>query len=193
MAVCASIPSNPSAKRPQVLEHEHQFFTTNRLLKGLKPERWGLPSLKRMVTNCQTNFIATCIPGLSHYVRGEIEAMKREAEQAREFASAGTQFDSTGEFFSRLCAEVTSVAFDINELANGSITRQDRKFNLGPRFLHAVESREAECRAALPHCLSGQVAGWLTRELDEFRGVITNSDSMMHPIFRKAVREVRRP
>ena len=146
-----------------------------------------------MVINCQTNYIAQCIPGLSHYVRGEIEAMKREAEQAREFASsAGAQFDSTGEFFSRLCSEVTSVAFDINELANGSITRQDRNFNLGPRFLHAVESREAECRSAMPHCLSGHVAGWLTRELDEFRGVITNSDSMMHPIFRKAVREVCR-
>lgn len=191
VAVCASIPSNPHAKRQLVLEHERTFFTTNRLLQGLKPDRWGLPSLKRMVINCQTNYIAQCIPGLSHYVRGEIEAMKREAEQAREFASsAGAQFDSTGEFFSRLCSEVTSVAFDINELANGSITRQDRKFNLGPRFLHAVESREAECRSAMPLCLSGQVAGWLTRELDEFRGVITNSDSMMHPIFRKAVREV---
>ena len=154
MAVCASVPTNPSATRRQVLDYDHNFFTSNPLLKGLKPERWGLPALKRMVINCQTNYIAQCIPQLSHYVRGEIEVMKREREQSRDFTSVGAQFDTTADFFSQLCSEVTSVAFDINELANGSITRQDPKFNFGPRFLHAVESREAEARKDLPHCLS---------------------------------------
>lgn len=32
-------------------------------------------------------------------------------------------FDNTADFFTRLCEETTALAFDISELANGSVTR----------------------------------------------------------------------
>lgn len=186
VAVCASVPINPTAKRQQVLDYETSLFTSNPLLKGLRPERWGLYTLKSIVLNCQANSITQRIPQLSQMIRAEIEELDKDTTQA----GAGAKFDKTADFFSTLCSEITAVTFDINELANGTRTRQDRKLNLGPRFLLAVETREAEARKALPAFQSPQVAEWLTRELNEFRGVITNTDSMMHPIFRKAIREL---
>jgi hypothetical protein len=83
--------------------------------------------------------------------------------------------------------------FEINELASSSSTRQDRKLNLGPRYLLAVEKREAEARRALPNCNSEEVVEWLGREMKEFRGVSSNADPMSHPAFRKAVRELVSP
>jgi hypothetical protein len=193
IAVCASIPTNPTAKRAQVLEYENDLFSHNPLLKGLRAEHWGLYSLKSLVTQCQTNSITQRIPTMTHAVRAEIAELTKDPSTAlAKTAPAPVKFDKskTSEFFSKLCSEITSVAFDLNDLANGTITREERKLNLGPRFLLAVETREAEARRAMPSCLSEEVAEWLTKELNEFRGVITNADSMMHPIFKKAIREL---
>lgn len=46
-----------------------------------------------------------------------------------------------------------------------------------------------QARRILPSFQSPASEQWLVKELDEFRGVVSNNDSMMHPIFRKAVRE----
>lgn len=200
VAVCAADPGNPAGTYQDVLDYEAKFFTTNPLLKGLKPERWGLTSLKSLVIHCQTNSITQRIPGLSQAIRSEIEDLSRtcvqnderieqKATTPRKKKSLGV-FENTKDVFSKLCSEMTLVMFDINDLANGSSTRQDRKLNLGPRFLIAVETREAEARRALPVCNSSEVADWLWGELQEFGGVASNSDSIMHPIFRKAVREL---
>jgi GTP-binding protein EngB required for normal cell division len=53
VAVCAADPNNFAANRPEIMQFESAFFTSNPLLKGLRRERWGLISLKSLVLNCQ--------------------------------------------------------------------------------------------------------------------------------------------
>jgi len=203
IAVCAADPNNFAANRQEIMQFESAFFSTNPLLKGLRQERWGLTSLKSLVLNCQTNSITQRIPGLSQAIRAEVEELSKDPQQQQQQQQqremkvgphghqvAPVVFDRSEDIFSRLCSEMTSVMFDMNELASSSSTRQDRKLNLGPRYLLAVEGREAEARRALPSCPSEEVAEWLGRELGEFRGVISNADSMRHPIFRKAIRDL---
>lgn len=140
VAVRAALPDDQNAGWHKVLDAEKEFFTSNPLLKGLRPERWGLPSLKSLVTNFQANMITQRIPEMTQKVRAEMESIERDSQ------ATNSVFDTnnTSEFFTKLCGEATSVAFDINELANGSVTRQDRRLNLGPRFLVAIEAREAD-------------------------------------------------
>lgn len=58
-----------SITRQQLLETENQFFATNPLLKGLRSERWGAITLKKLVVEYQSNFISHRIPDLSKQVR----------------------------------------------------------------------------------------------------------------------------
>jgi hypothetical protein len=151
-----------------------------------------------LVVEFQINAISNRIPEMTVKVREELDQLAKEGKgkEDDEVANLKTTkfpvavFDNTADFFTKLCSETTALAFDIHELANGSVTRPDRKFNLGPRFLVAIESRETQARRILPSFCSSESEGWLMKELGEFKGVVNNNDSMMHPIFRKAVREV---
>lgn len=53
IAVCAADPNKFAADRPEIMQFESAFFSSNPLLKGLRTERWGLISLKSLVLNCQ--------------------------------------------------------------------------------------------------------------------------------------------
>jgi len=152
-----------------------------------------------MVVNFQANTIAQRIPEMVLKVRQELDSLgkKEGGEEGGKEGGEGGQggrevavFGGTGDFFTKLCSEATSLAFDMNELANGSKTRQDRKHNLGTRFLMAIDARESQARKILPSFCSPESEAWLVKELEEFRGVVSNNNSLMHPIFRKAVREV---
>ncbi len=188
----------------QAIAAEQVFFQTNALLRGLKPERWGVLSLKSLVVHYQSDAISQRIPELMTKVRQELDLLAAEVKltpypsakengDAVDSSMAGQKvavFDDSVSTFTKLCSEITSMAFDLNELANGSVTRQERKFNLGPRFLVSIDSRETQARRILPSFCSPDSEAWLVKELEQFKGVVTNNDSMMHPIFRKAVREV---
>ncbi len=207
VAVCAADPNNSAANRQEVMQFEHAFFSSNPLLKGLRQERWGLASLKSLVLSYQKNGITQRLPELSQAIRTEIEELSVDLHQEQHRHQHPHQqkhmnktqghpvgpvvvFDQFEDVFSRLCSEMTFVMFDVKELADNSSSRQDRKLNLGPRYQLAVEGREAEARRALPSYTSTEVAEWLNKEMGEFRGVIANANYLMHPVFRKAIREL---
>ena len=43
--------------------------------------------------------------------------------ESKRAAFTAATFDNTADFFTRLCAESSALAFDLSELANGSVTR----------------------------------------------------------------------
>jgi len=201
----SSFPSDPHGWKA-ALEAEKQFFNTNALLRGLKPERWGLESLKSMVVSFQSNGIAQQIPETMLKIRNELTALRGGKEAEKEGGGKGLEGlkrgghdgknvamfgENTGtDHFTGLCSETASLASEMKELANGGRTRQERNFNLGVRFLSSMDMREKHATELMPRFCSPESEAWLVKELEEFRGAVNNSDTMMHPIFKKAVREV---
>lgn len=143
--------------RAQLLDLETQFFATNPLLKGLRPERWGAVTLKKLVVEYQSNFISHRIPDLSKQVRHEIELVDNEIRETN------STFAHPQHFFTKVVSDVGSMAFEFQDLATGARTRDDQSINLGARFYAAVSGRESEvsnplhthCHPALRARLSG--------------------------------------
>lgn len=51
---------------------------------------------------------------------------------------------STQEFFTKLCADTTAMAFDIEDLATSASTRAVRNLNLGARISATIRGHEQE-------------------------------------------------
>jgi hypothetical protein len=134
--------------RAQLLDLETQFFATNPLLKGLRPERWGAVTLKKLVVEYQSNFISHRIPDLSKQVRHEIELVDNEIRETN------STFAHPQHFFTKVVSDVGSMAFEFQDLATGARTRDDQSINLGARFYAAVSGREAEVSTPLHTPLS---------------------------------------
>jgi len=191
--------------RKHLLEKEHAFFTTNPLLEGLRPERWGSMTLKKLIVEYQCNAIGQLIPDVCRRLHAELRELEQE-EEAEEGATEGGKKGGKGrrlsdhqEFFTKLCTDANSLGFEIGELAFSSDTRQERQLNLGARLAGAIKQHEEEARRALPAAVAGKVGPWLnSSQVGE--GVVMNEprvyvsrESMNHDLFRKSIRAVCGP
>lgn len=200
-----------SKSRKQLLEKEHAFFTTNPLLAGLRPERWGSVTLKKLIVEYQCNAIGQLIPDVCRRLHAELrELEKEEEEEAGEPGPGGKKGGKGGkkmldhqEFFTKLCTDANSLGFEIGELAVSSDTREERQLNLGARLGGAIKQHEEEARRALPAAVASKVGPWLNAADGEEGGggvgvrneprVYVSRETMSNDLFRKSVREVCGP
>ena len=191
--------------RKQLLEKEHALFTTNPLLAGLRPERWGSVTLKKLVVDYQCNAIGHLVPDVCRRLHAELRELEKEEEEEAAAEPEGKKrmggklLSDHQEFFRKLCTDANSLGFEIGELALSSDTRKDRQLNLGARLTGAIKKHEEEARRALPAAVASKVGPWLNPSEGEIEGVISeprvyvSRETMSHDLFRKSVREVCGP
>jgi predicted GTPase len=206
IAVRSANEKEKNKSRKHLLEKEHAFFTTNPLLAGLRPERWGSVTLKKLIVEYQCNAIGQLIPDVCRRLHAELRELEKEEEEdaaepgGKKEGKGGKKLLDHQEFFTKLCTDTNSLVFEIGELALSSDTRQERLLNLGARLADAIKQHEEEARKALPAAVASKVGPWLNAAEED--GVVVGSneprvyvsrDSLSHDVFRKSVRAVCGP
>lgn len=204
IAVRSAAEKEKNESRRQILQREQAFFTSNPLLAGLRPERWGSTTLKRLVVDCQSNAIGQSIPKVTRFLHKELQELDNEEEKAAEALGWKDRGQSQGrakplsnhqDFFTKLCLDANTLGFEIGELALSSSTRQERHLNLGARLAAAITFHENEARRALPASVAEKVGSWL--DVEGFASseprIYVSRETMSHDVFRKSIREVCGP